>query len=95
MEKAKESKVGVYSLAPKEEAAPVKKEGGQPEEVKTVSVSDIRDGNSFYVTVAGDDTLTKITDKVSARGGSRGNTQGPSRLSSFVLARSLAPPRAC
>ena len=82
MESAKSRKAGIWSVEGKLEAsaAPVKKEGGQPEEVKTVRVSEIRDGNHFFFHEVGDEAVAKISSAMEAFKEQHGVSPGPVTL---------------
>ncbi|GMH46879.1 hypothetical protein TrRE_jg11487 [Triparma retinervis] len=62
METAKAAKLKIYSIVKEEPVVVVKKEGGIDEEVKTVKVSEITNGNRFFVTADPD-----LSEKVVAR----------------------------
>ena len=58
-------------------AAPVKKEGGQPEEVKTVKVSEIRDGNTFFFHEVDDDAVAAVAEAMEKFKEEHGVAPGP------------------
>ena len=62
METAKAAKLKIYSLVKEEPEVVVKKEGGIDEEVKTVKVSEITNGNRLFLT-----TDPELSEKVVAR----------------------------
>ncbi|GMH85204.1 hypothetical protein TrST_g10916 [Triparma strigata] len=79
MSAAKASKKNIWSLenAVAEREAPVKKEGGQPEEVKTIRISEIRNGNKFYYHEVGSPSVTKIDEAMKLFKEVNGVSPGP------------------
>ena len=79
MEAAKAQKTGMWSIESKlaEDARPVKKEGGQPEVVKTVRISEIRNGNHFFFHEVGDAAVAKVADAMKALKELNGVAPGP------------------
>lgn len=81
MESAKAAKLNIYSIEkeePKEEL--VKKEGGVSEEVKTVRVSEIRDGNRVFVSYEDDDLSKKVVERMDEFKKANGLQAGPVEL---------------
>jgi len=79
MEAAKAAKKNLWSKedAAEKAAAPVKKEGGQPEEVKTVKISEIRNGNKFYFHEVGSPDVAKIEASMKLFKEQNGVSPGP------------------
>jgi len=81
LDNAKAGKIGLFSLEENlKEVEVVKKEGGVPEEVMTAKVSDIRNGNCFFVNMVGDDALSNIEGKMAAFKDTHGLKSGPVEL---------------
>jgi staphylococcal nuclease domain-containing protein 1 len=77
LDAARERKIGLFALEKEDEAVVVRKEGGVPEEVKTVRVSEVKDGNTVFVNITGDDTLTKVEEKMAQFKETHGLAAGP------------------
>ena len=81
LDRAKESRVGIFSIESNVvEAEVVDMDKGQPEEVKTARVSEVRDGNTFFVNISGDDTLKRVEEKMAAFKDANGLQAGPVEL---------------
>jgi len=78
METAKAAKLKIYSIV-KEVEVEVKKEGGVPEEVKTVKVSEIRNGNRLFV-CSDPDLSEKVVGKMAEFKEVNGLQAGPVEL---------------